>query len=390
MRFLLVLELLNSFCNNYKIFTFLHGSERLQGIDPLRSEQVDRKENRLTGLTPVDDIPRAAYTIGHDIIVIGASAGGRETLSRLLESLAGDLPAAVLVVLHLPPESRGEVHKILDRAGQLSVIQACDGDLIQPGRVYVAPPDVHLLMCANDHLGLFRGPRENRSRPAIDPLFRSAAVHYGSRVIGVVLSGLLDDGKAGLQAIKRCGGLAVVQDPNDALYPDMPRNSLNAVDVDYCVPVAEMGLLLDRLCRETAPPAPPVPEDIQAETHLAEQISGHVNDYDWGKPVALSCPDCGGPLWEMENKQLRRYRCHMGHGFSTRSLLAEQNVALEEALWIALRTLEERVSLLTTMIRDVKNPGSVSSSLEDRRQEAQKHVQTMRQLIQGLSRQEAD
>src|SRR6478735_7471049 len=185
----------------------------------------------------------------HDIVVIGGSAGGIEALKRICEGLPSDFPAAVFVVVHISPSSRSIMPDLLSRAGKLPARHPRNDEPINRGVIYVAPPDVHMLLRPG-HVILRRGPQENRTRPAIDPLFRSAAVAYGSRVIGVLLSGLLDDGCAGLIAIKSCGGLCVVQEPNDAMWSEMPRNALAHANVDHCVPVADMPDLLSRLVHE--------------------------------------------------------------------------------------------------------------------------------------------
>ena len=186
--------------------------------------------------------------VGHDIVVIGGSAGGVEALRRICEGLPADFPAAVFVVIHISPNSRSIMPDLLSRAGRLPARHPTDEEPIHRGTIYVAPPDMHMLLRPG-YVMLRRGPQENRTRPAIDPLFRSAAVAYGSRVIGVVLSGLLDDGCAGLLAIKSCGGISVVQEPNDAMWPEMPRNALAHDRVDHCVPAAELPALLKGWCR---------------------------------------------------------------------------------------------------------------------------------------------
>jgi Chemotaxis response regulator containing a CheY-like receiver domain and a methylesterase domain len=193
---------------------------------------------------------------GHDIIVIGASMGGIETLSNLVAQFPEDLPAAIFIVVHIAPNGPGVLAQILDRTGPLTAKLAENGESIRHGRIYVAPPDHHLLV-KQGFIRVTRGPRENRSRPAIDPLFRSAAVAYGSRVIGVILTGFQNDGTAGLITIKRCGGVAVVQEPKDALALDMPQSALDSVEVDHCLAVSGMGAVLDRLAREPVKETPP-------------------------------------------------------------------------------------------------------------------------------------
>ncbi|HEX4590950.1 MAG TPA: chemotaxis protein CheB, partial [Gemmataceae bacterium] len=281
---------------------------------------------------------------GRDIIVVGASAGGVEALGQLVRGLPADLPAAVFVVLHMPPHGTSVLPSILRRQGPLPAEHAKDGDPIRPGRVYVAPPDHHMLI-RDGSIRLARGPTENSHRPAIDPLFRTAARRYGRRVIGVVLSGVLDDGTAGLLAIKNRGGLAIVQDPADALYPGMSESALANVAVDHAPPVKDIGPLLARLAAEPLPaiPEPAVPAEMEMESDMAELELGALQSLNRpGKPSGFGCPDCNGGLFEVHEGDLVRYRCRVGHAWSPESLLARQSDALEAALWSALRALEER------------------------------------------------
>jgi two-component system chemotaxis response regulator CheB len=206
---------------------------------------------------------------GHDIIVVGASAGGVGALVKLAKSLPADLPTAVFVVLHIPAQTPSLLPDILNRAGPLHALHPPDNTEIKHGHIYIAPPDHHLLI-AQGHVHIARGPRESRHRPAVDPLFRSAAIAYGPRVIGVVLTGALDDGTAGLLAIKQRGGIAVVQDPQDALYPGMPQSAVDHVQVDYCVPLADMGALLAGLVSEPIATAPT--QSIGSEHRLDESL----------------------------------------------------------------------------------------------------------------------
>ncbi|MGG5889002.1 chemotaxis protein CheB [Falsiroseomonas sp. HC035] len=296
----------------------------------------------------------------HDTIVIGASAGGVDTLAGVCRGLPEDLPAAVLVVQHISPTSRSAMPEILARAGRLPVLPAVDGAPIRRGTIVVAPPDLHLLVSPDgEHINLRRGPQENRTRPAIDPLFRSAAVARGPRVIGVVLSGMLDDGTAGLVAVKACGGISVVQDPEDAAWPDMPRNALLGDSPDYCVPAAELPMLLSRLARTAAAASFPVSPRLLAEARISQQefasmppSSGAV-----GRPSRMSCPACGGVLNEIEDEKLPRFRCQIGHAFGPESLALTQQEALEEALSVAIRTHHDRRQLFLRMRQQAEQRG---------------------------------
>jgi two-component system chemotaxis response regulator CheB len=296
-------------------------------------------------LAPAFRTVLAGEVANRDLIVIGASAGGVEALRAVVAKLPPDLPAAVLVVLHLPDSSRSALPSILHRAGPLPAAHPRDGMPLAPGQIVVAPPNHHLTVL-DGAVRLTHGPRENGHRPAIDPLFRSAARWYGPRVIGVVLSGTLDDGTAGQMAIAAAGGATVVQDPDDALYPGMPRSVLEHLSVDHIAPATELGLMLGMLAGQPLPEnrrAKPSPS-LRAETAMSESppLAG---TEPVGDPAGLGCPQCGGSLYEFEEGPLVRYRCRVGHAWSPQSLLAEQSEALESALWMALRTLEDRAAL---------------------------------------------
>jgi two-component system, chemotaxis family, protein-glutamate methylesterase/glutaminase len=282
----------------------------------------------------------------HDIIVLGASSGGIESLAELVSGLPQDLAASVFIVVHVPARAVSLLPEILTRAGRLPAAHAIDGESVQQGRIYIAPPDFHLLL-RNGSVRLLRGPRENNHRPAVDPLFRSAARAYGPRVVGVVLSGALDDGTAGLVAVKTRGGTAIVQDPADALFPDMPRNAMEVVDVDHCLPKSEIAALLVRLSKQPVKEsAPSVTDEMEKETDIEAMDMDTIQDEDKpGVPSVFGCPDCGGTLWEMEDGELLRFRCRIGHAFGAEGLLSAQSESLDNALWTAFRALEENASL---------------------------------------------
>lgn len=283
----------------------------------------------------------------HRIITIGASAGGVEALQVALRGLPADLPAAVFVAMHLSPDSPGLLPAILTRAGALPASSPIDGAVIEPGRIYVAPSDHHMLIETTGRIRLSRGPKENHFRPAIDPLFRSAAHAFGPRVIGVVLTGALDDGTAGLWAIKRHGGVAMVQDPDEALVSSMPLSALRFVDVDHCLHLAEIGPMLARLTEEpsTTTSQPEVREmDIESKLLLGEDLGNE--GWKLGTPSHYACPECHGTLQEIKEGALVRYRCHVGHGYSIDTLMSELTLKVSEALWNAVRAIEETAKLL--------------------------------------------
>lgn len=325
------------------------------------------------------------------MIVVGASAGGVEALMTLVSGLPADLPAAVLIVLHIPAQSTSILPRILQRAGPLPAAHALDGMALRPGRIYIAPPDYHLLV----EPGLVRvvhGPRENRHRPAIDPLFRSAALAYGPRVVGVVLSGTLDDGTAGLHAIKMRGGVAVVQDPADALYGDMPRNALEYVDVDFCLPVRDIPPRLVQLAQTAVgvkgdPVAGATPSDMEYEADIARLDPEALNDEDKpGVPSVYACPECHGTLWEVHEGNVLRFRCRVGHAYSAESLLADHNDSLERALWVALRALEENASITRRLAERARDNRleAARARFEERTHEAEANAEQIRRVILAL------
>ncbi|MGI4874218.1 MAG: chemotaxis protein CheB [Janthinobacterium lividum] len=323
---------------------------------------------------------------GH-LIVVATSAGGMPALTRLVAQLPATLPAAVLVVQHLAPESTGEpLLARLRRHTDLTCQLATHLAPLQAGHLYLAPPDHHLLV-KEDHLLVTRGPRENNYRPAADALFRSAAVAYDSHVVGVVLTGLLHDGTAGLEFIKRCGGVAVVQDPADAEFPSMPESALRGVAVDHVAPLDQLGPLLLSLVgpvRLTPPSAMDIPPDLKLEAAIAERVVGSTEQVtQLGHLVPFTCPDCGGNLWEVEAGNVLRFRCHTGHAYTADALLDGSQQALEETLWVALRMMEERKNLLTSMAS--RGEGQWSVQQEERIEEIKRHANRLREFLLSSS-----
>lgn len=320
---------------------------------------------------------------GHDIIVVGGSAGSVDVLRQLCAGLPKDLPASIFVVVHVGMQTGDLLPSILTEAGPLPALMAQDGDRFERGRIYVAPSDRHLML-GNGIIRLGSGPRENLSRPAIDPLFRSAALNYGPHVIGVVLSGYLNDGASGLVAVKRCGGLTVVQAPSDASVSEMPLQALESCDVDHKATAAEMAGVLTRLVQEPAGPVLPVAQDIAMEAQVA---LGRACDSptlrQFAAPFTHSCPACGGVLSEMYDKEPLRFRCQVGHAYTALCLDREQEAATQEALVVALRTLEARATLLERMAADAQEKGRVRSAADfaARAEEYRRHAEAVRTVL---------
>lgn len=302
----------------------------------------------------------------HDIIAIGASAGGLEALTALIRELPPNLPAALFVVVHTSPHTPTLLTSILDRQGSLRAVEAQDGHAIVPGTIYVAPPDRHLLVRPG-HLELSRGPRENHARPAVDPLFRTAARAYGSRVVGVVLSGALGDGATGLMAIAARGGVSVVQEPADALVDAMPRAALAAVRADYVVPVREMPAVLTSLARdeeasegETEMSDIDELEDDAAAALPQRDISAQVLGQRANQTAIFTCPDCGGALWQINQNGVIQFTCHVGHRYGAEVLLGQISEELEAALWRCIRILTEKATLTRQLAQRIRSSGDTA------------------------------
>lgn len=318
------------------------------------------------------------------IVVIGASAGGIEALSKIVAGLPAEFPAAVAVVMHTSPHSPPILHDILARCGQLSVVSPSDMEPLRAGIIYVAPPDFHLLI-EPGHVRLTKGPKENRFRPAVDPLFRSAAQVFGPNTIGVVLTGNLDDGAAGLWAIKELGGVAIVQDPKEAMHPSMPKSAIEAVDVDHVASLADIPALLvqvtstserDDAAQRSAP--------VQKEVDVANQrdpLQAGVRDL--GAPSYFTCPECHGVLLQRTQGRHFQFRCHTGHAYSVESLLVEIQDQIEVQLWNAIRAIQEGDVVMRMMAEHVDELHGRGNSiaLRERAELLQRQADDLRQML---------
>ncbi|HEY3886002.1 MAG TPA: chemotaxis protein CheB [Vicinamibacterales bacterium] len=280
----------------------------------------------------------------HDVIVIGASAGGVEAISRIVADLPREIRASIFVVLHIS-RGRSMLPEILTRAGRLPASHPTDGEPLQYGRIYIAPPDQHMVVL-DGAVRIVHTSSENGVRPAVDPLFRSAARAYGARVVAAILTGTLDDGTAGIAAVKEAGGVTIAQDPDEAFAPGMPRSAVAAGMIDHVLTLRDIPPLLSALAEADAPAALRHGPHVQAmEPDLADlQIARTARDRP-GQPSVFTCPECHGTLWEVDQRGLLRFRCRVGHVYSPESMVAAQADEVDRALWVALRTLEERAAL---------------------------------------------
>ena len=319
------------------------------------------------------------------IIVVGASAGGLNALSELVGQFREDMDISVFIVMHLSRTSISDFLSLrLQPHTSLKCTVAKDGDLLEKGHIYIGSPNQHLLVKKHKVI-LGRGPEENRWRPSIDVLFRSAAASYSTRVIGIILTGLLDDGTSGMSAVKRSGGICIVQDPNEAEYPDMPLSVLNNMEVDYCISLTTMGAVISDIIQIEREEIPAPPEVI-IESEIAERV---VVDYDnvrkLGDKSIYACPDCGGGLWNIskQNGKPDRYRCHIGHSYSEKDLVVKQGEILESTLWTALRIMEERRNLLLKMEGDNSKKGlsKMAASYREKGDAIQFHVDRMKEVL---------
>jgi two-component system, chemotaxis family, protein-glutamate methylesterase/glutaminase len=329
----------------------------------------------------------------HDIAVIGASAGGVEALIRLAGALPQDLPMAVFVVVHYPEEAPSTLPQLLSRAGPLAATNPRDGDPIEHGRIYVAAPGSHLQV-KEGRVSLMKGPKENHHRPAIDPLFRTAALAYGARVVGVLLSGADGDGTAGLQAVKQRGGVAAVQDPDEASFARMPKSALEHVEVDYCLPLDDIAALLSRLATQARSKEGveqggyPMADDMELEQKMSELDHATLNsDERPGEVSSLTCPDCSGPLYEIREGKWSRFRCRVGHAYgSAEDVLEKNRDSLEDTLYFALNKLQENAAIAGRLAASAHKRGQemAAARFEERERESRQHAETLRRVLLGF------
>jgi two-component system chemotaxis response regulator CheB len=319
----------------------------------------------------------------HDVVVMGASAGGVEAISRIVGDLPRDVRASIFVVLHIS-RGRSMLPEILTRAGRLPAAHPTDGEPLQYGRIYVGPPDHHIVI-VDGAVRVVHTASENGVRPAVDPLFRSAARAYGSRVIGIILTGTLDDGTAGIAAIKEAGGITIAQDPDEAFSPGMPRSAIASGMIDHVVVLRDIPLLLTALVEEDAPAhrAPQGPHMRAMEPDLANVPLAIAPGDRPGRPSVFSCPECHGTLWEVEEKGLLRFRCRVGHVYSPDSMMAAQTDEVDRALWVALRTLEERAALAHKLAERGRSREQhwVDKAFTQRAREAEAEANHIRSLL---------
>jgi two-component system, chemotaxis family, protein-glutamate methylesterase/glutaminase len=318
------------------------------------------------------------------VIVIGTSAGGLSVLNELVNQLKPEWDASYFIVLHLSRRSVGDflIHR-LQHYTSLPCRPATDGQPIEKGHIYIGIPNQHLIV-KKGVIKEGRGPEENRWRPSIDVLFRSAAAAYDGYVTGIILTGLRDDGASGMWAIKRSGGTCIVQDPNEAEYPDMPLSVLNKMEVDYCVSLAEMGMVLEKIVKTKEVTQSIIPPDVRAEAEIAEKMATGLNIVsDLGPVSVYSCPDCGGVLTEIKEEGSNRFRCHIGHAYTLNDLQFKQAHNVEATLWVALRMMEERKDLLYKLEVQNKQRGFLRLANEHRQrgEDLQQHINQLKKLL---------
>ncbi len=322
------------------------------------------------------------------IVVIGTSAGGIRALEELFGQLTPQMDATFFVVLHMSRKGVGEMffHR-LQQHSPLPCKVAVDKEPIQKGVIYVAPPDEHLLL-GDGHIILSHGAYENHWRPSINNLFRSASATYNSRVIGIVLTGLLDDGTAGMATIKRSGGITIVQDPNEADHPDMPLSVLSNIEVNYVESLSNMGSRLTEIMETTELKEAEAPFDVKVETKMDQEVSTRIEDLAQFEKFDINCPDCGAGVYITQKEHPVHYRCHIGHSFTDRELLIRLSEVMEEHFWVLLRLMEERRTLLSTLYKKDKEKGYGTSAKKhlEGAQEMEVYIENLKKMIAGTTK----
>jgi two-component system, chemotaxis family, protein-glutamate methylesterase/glutaminase len=321
-----------------------------------------------------------------DVVAIGTSAGGVEALRFLAREFPADFPAAVLVVIHLSPHFHSSLDAILTQDGPLPACFASDGMPLERGRIYIGPPDAHLL-ADGDRLSLGLGPRENNARPAIDPLFRSLALCCGPRAIGAVLTGTLGDGASGLHSLHEYGGITVVQDPGDAAFAGMPEAALSEFTPDHVASLASMPALFGNLVAKPVGEAMAPTFELRYEVDIARGKRGSMADLDrYGRRSVLACPDCHGVMWEIKEGDLVRYRCHVGHAYTAELMSLALDENLQRALGSGLRALDERIALAKSLQREAKRNGHnrVADSWRKKLSEYEREAQILRDSMRRV------
>ena len=321
-----------------------------------------------------------------DLVAIGTSAGGVEALMSLARSLPGNFPASLLVTIHLSSRARSVLDELLSQRGPLKASFATEGEAVRKSRIYLAPPGRHLIV-HGERLVLGNGPRENNSRPSIDPMLRSAAICCGSRTIGVILTGTLGDGASGLWAVKQAGGITVVQDPREAQFPEMPRTALRRTEPDHVVVLADVPRLLESLVHQPAGEPQAIPDRIRLEVEIARKGHSTMQQMDRiGQRSVLTCPDCDGVMWEIDEGNLVRYRCHQGHAYTAEVMAVAMDESLRRALGSSLRTLEERIALIKKLHRqaDEQDSALVAANWADKARDLEGEAKVIRDSLRRI------
>lgn len=361
-------------------------------VAPVRAVVQLNPPGNLFVLKPVNGIVASAEgsVANRDIVAIGTSAGGFEALLFLAKGFPQNFPASILVTIHLPLQFRSSLDEMLTRAGPLPATFAKEGDFKKKGHIYIAPPGRHLI-ADGEQLWLGTGPRENNARPAIDPMLRSVAVCCGSRAVGVILTGTLGDGASGLWAINQTGGMTVVQDPKDAAFPEMPQTALKRMQPDHITQLRDMPGLLHSLVHRPASAAIAASDNLRYEVEIARSGRASMNGMDWfGARSVLTCPDCGGIMWELKDGDMSRYRCHIGHAYTEETIVTGVDERLKRAMATALRALEERAALVSKLRDEAGERGrfELANSWSMRVREFEREADVIRDAIGRLDRAE--